>query len=201
MGTFLLTFSTVPRSINKSSIDETRPSFLVAQLVRFGRLVSKSKVPRLAARLRPGYLVRWQAGNAQIELVQERRGTTLPLPTQPRTETQQLINARSRNAISAWPASPTLWTRDRRASSRFSSSRAILGRGRTRTCIFSSSFFFQIMFPASKRLIDKIDILWAEIGERGEVRSNLTFYRCCSIFHDTLHVKFRAAGGGSPAFA
>lgn len=67
MGTFLLTFSTVPRSINKSSIDETRPSFLVAQLVRFGRLVSKSKVPRLAARLRPGYLVRWQAGNARTD--------------------------------------------------------------------------------------------------------------------------------------
>lgn len=67
MGTFLLTFSTVPRSINKSSIDETRPLFLVAQLVRFGRLVSKSKVPRLAARLRPGYLVRWQAGNARTD--------------------------------------------------------------------------------------------------------------------------------------
>lgn len=63
MGTFLLTFSTVPRSINKSSIDETRPSLHNW----FGRLVSKSKVPRLAARLRPGYLVRWQAGNARTD--------------------------------------------------------------------------------------------------------------------------------------
>lgn len=102
---------------------------IVAQLVRFDRLVSKSKVPRLAARLRPGYLVRWQAGNARTDWTGPRtpRHDYLPLPTRPRGETQQLINARSRNAISAssWPASPT---RDSWARSNASS-----------TCIF---FFF-----------------------------------------------------------
>ena len=161
---------------------------IVAQLVRFDRLVSKSKVPRLAARLRPGYLVRWQAGNARTDWTGPRtpRHDYLPLPTRPRGETQQLINARSRNAISAssWPASPT---RDSWARSNASS-----------TCIF---FFFPPNY-ISKRLIDKIDIFIGRerLGRGNFSIDNLTFYRCCSIY-STIYCTLNLDRWGSPAFA
>lgn len=155
---------------------------LVAQL---GRL-SKSKAPRLGARLRPGYLVRWQAENARTDWT----GPRTSRHDYPRHghepgagETKQLINARSRNAISAtrlahpsnaWSACLVpflLVSRDSWARSNASS-----------TCIF---FLFSLSFFFSNYNDWSIKLNWIR---GGEVRSNLSFYRCCLIY-STIRLK------------
>ena len=64
-------------------------------------------VPRLLARLRPGYLVRWQAENARTDWTGPRtratasHGASTSLRVAARRAETQLINIRLRNAISA----------------------------------------------------------------------------------------------------
>lgn len=159
--------------------------------------LSKSKAPRFgAARLRPGYLVRWQAENSADRLNWSKNVAARLPSTREQAKRSSSLTLVPVTQL-ARPASPTLRTRDRRASSRSSSSRAILGRGRTRPppVFFFFFFLFSLSFFFSNYNDWSIKLDWIRGGEGRGSFEFIVLSVLFNIFDDTFEAKFREIEG------